>query len=159
VTGGADVRPEVCVGAVVIHDGRLLLVQRGRGAGQGLWSIPGGRVEGGERMTDAVAREVLEETGLAVETGQWVGCVERIGADHHFVIHDYTAALAAGVFPHDARAADDAAALRWDDLTALADAGDLVPGLLSFLVEHGLVPVSDPSTGADASRGTRSGPP
>ena len=150
--GGSDLRPEVCVGAVVIHDGRLLLVQRGRGAGQGLWSIPGGRVEGGERMVDAVAREVLEETGLSVEPERWVGCVERIGPDHHFVIHDYTASLAGGVSPHDARAADDAAALRWHDLTALAGAADLVPGLLSFLIEHGLVPVSDPSTEADASR-------
>ena len=150
--GASAPRPEVCVGAVVIHDGRLLLVQRGRGAGQGLWSIPGGRVEGGERLTDAVAREVLEETGLSVEPGRWVGCVERIGPDHHFVIHDYTASLAEGVSPNDARAADDAAALRWHALTALAHAGDLVPGLLSFLVEHGLVPVSDPSTEADASR-------
>jgi ADP-ribose pyrophosphatase YjhB (NUDIX family) len=149
---GTEVRPEVCVGAVVIHDGRLLLVRRGRGAGQGLWSIPGGRVEGGEPMADAVAREVLEETGLAVDPGQWVGFVERIGADYHFVIHDYLATLAAGVSPRDALAADDAAALRWHDLSTLGDAGDLVPGLLEFLVEHGLVPVSDPSTGADASR-------
>ena len=152
MTGGDDLRPEVCVGAVVIHDGRLLLVQRGRGAGQGLWSIPGGRVEGGEHMADAVAREVMEETGLSVEPGPWVGCVERIGPDHHFVIHDYVATLAPGVAAQDGRAADDAAALRWQDVTTLAEAGDLVPGLLSFLVEHGLVPVSGPSTGADASR-------
>jgi ADP-ribose pyrophosphatase YjhB (NUDIX family) len=151
-SGAGDVRPEVCVGAVVLHEGRLLLVQRGRGAGQGRWSIPGGRVESGERMTDAVVREVLEETGLSVEPGPWVGCVERIGPDHHFVIHDYTATLGTGVSPQDARAGDDAAALRWHDLTTLAAADDLVPGLLDFLVEHGLVPVSDPSTGADASR-------
>ncbi len=152
MNAGGDLRPEVCVGAVVIHDGRLLLVQRGRGAGQGLWSIPGGRVEGGERMTDAVAREVMEETGLSVEPGPWVGCVERISPDYHFVIHDYVASLAPGVSPRDGQAADDAASLRWQDVTTLAEAGDLVPGLLRFLVEHGLVPVSDPSTGADASR-------
>jgi ADP-ribose pyrophosphatase YjhB (NUDIX family) len=152
VNAGGDLRPEVCVGAVVIHGGRLLLVQRGRGAGQGLWSIPGGRVEGGERMTDAVAREVMEETGLSVEPGRWVGCVERISPDYHFVIHDYVASLAPGVSPRDGQPADDAAGLRWQDVTTLAEAGDLVPGLLSFLVEHGLVPVSGPSTGADASR-------
>ena len=66
-----------------------------RARGMGLWSIPGGRVEGGELMADAVAREVMEETGLSVEPGPWVGCVERIGPDHHFVIHDYVASLAA----------------------------------------------------------------
>ena len=65
---------------------------------------------------------------------------------------DYLATLGAGVSPRDARAGDDAAALRWHDLSTLADAADLVPGLLGFLVEHGLVPVSDPSTEADASR-------
>jgi hypothetical protein len=68
------------------------------------------------------------------------------------VIHDYTASLAPGVSPEDGRAADDAAALRWQAVSTLPQADDLVPGLLDFLVEHGVLPVSDPSTGADASR-------
>ncbi len=131
-------RPEVCVGGIVIQDSRLLLVRRGRGAGVGLWSIPGGRVEGGERMTDAVEREVLEETGLPVIADRWVGWVERIGPEHHFVIHDFTAALATGVRPESARAGDDASDVRWHALSDLSTAGDLVPGLLDFLVEHGL---------------------
>jgi ADP-ribose pyrophosphatase YjhB (NUDIX family) len=113
-------------------------MRRGRGAGLGLWSIPGGRVEGGERMVDAVAREVLEETGLAVIARRWVGWVERIGADHHFVIHDFTASLATGVRPDAARAGDDASDVRWQQVADLSTAGDLVPGLLDFLVEHGL---------------------
>jgi ADP-ribose pyrophosphatase YjhB (NUDIX family) len=128
----------VCVGGIVIHEARLLLVRRGRGAGLGLWSIPGGRVDGGERMVDAVAREVLEETGLAVIARRWVGWVERIGADHHFVIHDFTASLATGVRPDAARAGDDASDVRWQQVADLSTAGDLVPGLLGVLGGHGL---------------------
>jgi 8-oxo-dGTP diphosphatase len=150
-------RPEVCVGAVVVHEGRLLLVRRGRGAATGLWSIPGGRVELGERLEDAVVREVAEETGLPVLIGRWVGWVERIGADHHFVIHDFTATLAPGARLGDARAGDDAAAVRWLDQSQLAETTDLVPGLLDFLIHHGLAgageeDVSDPSTAGPASR-------
>lgn len=130
-------RPEVCVGGIVVHEERLLLVRRGRGAGLGLWSIPGGRVEPGERMADAVEREVLEETGLPVTTERWVGWVERLGPDHHFVIHDFFASLAAGVQPESARAGDDASDVRWHRISDLRTAGDLVPGLLDFLVEHG----------------------
>ena len=88
--------PEVCVGGVVVHDGRLLLVRRGRGAGIGLWSVPGGRVEWGEPLADAVVREVAEETGLAVVPAGWLGWVERIDAAHHFVIHDFLARLVDG---------------------------------------------------------------
>jgi ADP-ribose pyrophosphatase YjhB (NUDIX family) len=130
--------PEVCVGAVVVHDGRLLLVRRGRGAGVGLWSIPGGRVEWGETLEQAVAREVAEETGLEVLVGEWLGWVERIGTEHHFVIHDFRAALPPGS-PPEAAAGDDAAEVRWVPLTTLADGPDVVPGLVPFLREHGVL--------------------
>jgi 8-oxo-dGTP diphosphatase len=139
--------PELCVGGVVVHDGRLLLVRRGRGAGVGLWSIPGGRVEWGEPLAAAVVREVAEETGLAVVAGEWLGWVERIDRDHHFVIHDLLVRLAAGVAPESARAGDDASAVRWVELDELADVEDLVPGLLDFLREHGVVPSGGPSPG------------
>ena len=129
-------RPEVCVGAVVIHDDQILLVRRGRGPGIGLWSIPGGRVERGERMVDAVAREVREETGLRVEAGRWLGHVERIGPDHHFVIHDFLAAVADGASPTEIHPGDDATDVRWEDLQALPALDELVPGLLSFLQDH-----------------------
>jgi ADP-ribose pyrophosphatase YjhB (NUDIX family) len=131
--------PEVCVGAVIVHDGRLLLVRRGRGAGAGLWSIPGGRVEWGETLEQATIREVAEETGLDVVVGEWLGWVERIGPEHHFVIHDFRATLPPGAAANAATAGDDAADLRWVPVATVADAPDVVPGLVPFLREHGVL--------------------
>ena len=83
-------RPELCVGAVAIDDDRLLLVRRGRQPGAGLWSVPGGRVESGETLAEAVVRELLEETGVEGVCGPLLGWVERITPGHHFVILDFT---------------------------------------------------------------------
>jgi ADP-ribose pyrophosphatase YjhB (NUDIX family) len=139
------VTPEVAVGGIVIRPGAegrpadLLLVERGRGAGVGRWSVPGGRVEPGERAADAVVREVAEETGLAVAVEGFVGWVERIdpvGGWHHVILDFRVRALDAAAVPV---AGDDAAAVRWWPLAELADA-PLVDGLLDFLVEHGIAP-------------------
>lgn len=111
-------RPEVAVGAIVFDErGRVLLVERGRPPGVGLWTVPGGRVERGETLAHAVAREVFEETGLAVEVGALACVVERIGDGHHFVILDYVARLAGGGPPV---AGDDARAARFVDAAELA---------------------------------------
>lgn len=57
-------QPIAGVGALIVHEGKLLLVKRGVDPAKGKWSIPGGAVELGERMRDAVVREVKEECGL-----------------------------------------------------------------------------------------------
>jgi ADP-ribose pyrophosphatase YjhB (NUDIX family) len=130
-------RPEVCVGAVVVDDDRLLLIRRGHGPGAGEWSLPGGRVEQGELLVEALAREVAEETGLEVVCGDLLGWVERIGEDHHFVILDFIATL---VGPENAipAAGDDAAEAAWVALHDVADQR-LVEGLAEFLHDHGVI--------------------
>ena len=133
--------PEVAVSAVAVRDGEeLLLVLRGRGPGEGCWSVPGGRVHFGEDLHEAVVREVLEETGLEVVVERFLGWAERIGDEpepHHYVILDF---LVDVYDPgREPVAGDDAAEARWvrfDDLYALP----LVPGLTDFLADAGIIP-------------------
>ena len=130
-------RPEVCVGAVVVDDDRLLMIRRGHGPAAGEWSLPGGRVEGGELLAEAVVRELREETGLEVVCGDLLGWVERMGEDHHFVILDFVATL---LGPDNAQpvAGDDAAEVAWVPLHEVAE-HRLVDGLAEFLHEHGVI--------------------
>src|ERR1051326_4131775 len=102
--------PIVAVGAFVFDpDGRVLLIERARDPGKGLWTVPGGRLEPRETLAQAVAREVREETGLVVEVGALACVVERMADDYHFVILDYLARVIGGTLG----AATDAAAARW----------------------------------------------
>lgn len=101
--------PVVGVGAFILDGPRVLVVKRGRPPGEGLWSVPGGRLEAGETLAQAVAREVREETGLTVEVGPFVCVIERFGEDFHFVILDYLARVVGGTLA----AATDAADARW----------------------------------------------
>jgi 8-oxo-dGTP diphosphatase len=129
----------VAAGGIVVRDDTVLLVQRGRPPAAGKWSVPGGRVHPGERLADAVIREVFEETGLRVRVERFAGWAERIGADpapYHHVIFDYFVTETA---PGEARAGDDAAAVAWVALTEL-DTYDLVDGLSDFFTEVGLRP-------------------
>jgi 8-oxo-dGTP diphosphatase len=131
------VRPEICVGAVVVDDDRLLLIRRGHGPAAGEWSLPGGRVETGEMLAEAVVRELAEETGLEVVCGDLLGWVERIDHGYHFVILDFTATL---LGPDNAElvAGDDAAEAAWVPLHEVAE-HRLVDGLAEFLHEHGVI--------------------
>lgn len=131
----AEPLPEVAVGGVVVRDGAVLLVRRGRGVAVGRWSLPGGRLEPGESLVEAVVRELREETGLDVQVDGLCGVVERRGGDHHYVILDYWCRADPNGVP---RAGDDAADVVWarrGDLDRL----DLVDGLVDFLDDHGVL--------------------
>lgn len=120
------------VGVVCIDDGAILLVQRGRGAGAGLWAVPGGKVRLGERLTDAAVREVREETGLDVAVGGvvWVG--EAIGPGnppaYHFTLTDFAGTVTGGRL----QAGDDAADARWVPLGEVAGL-PLTPTMIDLL--------------------------
>jgi ADP-ribose pyrophosphatase YjhB (NUDIX family) len=95
-------RPVVGVGAVVLVDGRVVLVQRAHEPLKGAWNLPGGAVEVGETLREACAREVLEETGLLVDVGAVIEVFDRImldaagGVQYHFVLVDYVCRPAGG---------------------------------------------------------------
>jgi ADP-ribose pyrophosphatase YjhB (NUDIX family) len=120
-------RPIVGVGGVVLIEGRVVLVRRRHAPLAGRWSLPGGGLELGETLRDAVRRELLEETGLVVEVGAVIDVFEHIDRDadgrvrHHFVIADYFCHHRGGTLA----AGGDAGAV------ALADPGGLEPYALT----------------------------
>ena len=106
--------PLVGVGAVVVDQGRVLLVRRGTELLKGQWSLPGGLVELGEPLLAAIAREVREETGLTVEPVELLELLDRIHRQdervrYHYVIADYLCRVTGGAL----LAASDAEEVRW----------------------------------------------
>ena len=104
----APTSPSVGVGGVVVDDGRVLLIKRGKPPLYGRWVVPGGTVELGESLEQALVREVREETGLEVRPLAFLTAFERIVRDdgavrHHFVILDYLCERVSG----DVAAASD----------------------------------------------------
>lgn len=124
-----------CAGAIVRDgSGRILLVRRGQEPARGLWSLPGGRIEGRERWDDAAIREVLEETGIRTSHPRYVGLVERdSGSGSTYVIADFE--LHGEGQP---RAGDDAIDARWCRVTDIARL-DTSPGLVAALTEWGFI--------------------
>ena len=125
------------VGAIVVHDGKILLEQRKNEPGRGKWSVPGGIVELGETLEHTVIRETEEETGLVVDDPVLVDAVSQISLDdagkvkYHFVIIDYFVRLKSGT----SKAASDAAALEWVSLADVESKG-LTPSFRRFFVDN-----------------------
>jgi ADP-ribose pyrophosphatase YjhB (NUDIX family) len=113
----------VGVGAVIVRDGRALVVKRGHEPRKGEWSLPGGLVELGESLVDALRRELREETGLEVEIGPVIETFDRIHRDdrgrvrYHFVIVDFLC-TADNATPTAGSDAEAVAWVRADELDA-----------------------------------------
>jgi ADP-ribose pyrophosphatase YjhB (NUDIX family) len=129
--------PRVGVGAVVLHESRVLLVKRGRPPGVGKWSLPGGLVHLGETARAAAAREVAEECGLTVRVVDVAGVVERVVRDeagrirYHYVLVDFLA------FPDSMDATrvapgSDAADARWVEIDRVTEL-DVTEGLVDMI--------------------------
>lgn len=128
--------PVLGVSAVVVSDGCLLMVKRGPGVLAGLWSLPGGKVGLAERLEDALAREVLEETGLFVVVGDRVAIHEELPGRRvpgHYVIVAFRATVEGGTLA----AGDDAAEAEWVPLPDVRRRLT-TPGLLAVLRDAGL---------------------
>ena len=126
--------PRVGVGAVVLHEGRVLLVRRGGQPSFGRWSLPGGLVELGETTAEAACRELAEECGCAIRLVGVAGVVDRIVRDaegrirYHYVLVDYLA------YPESAAitAGSDAAEACWVEIDRMSEL-DVTEGVADMI--------------------------
>jgi len=108
-------QPIVGVGIVIVHDCHIALIKRGNEPSKGKWTVPGGLVELGETVEEAVIREAKEETCLVVEKPELIDVVGNVDLDengkvkYHYVIIDYLVYVKGG----NIKAASDAEELRW----------------------------------------------
>jgi mutator protein MutT len=121
--------PTVAVGGIARRGDDLLLVRRGHGPAAGTWSVPGGRVETGETLHEAVVRELAEETGLRVVVERFLGWAEQLDDGHFVILLDSEDEPAPG---------DDAAEVEWVDIGELTER-QLAPGLMEFLEDTGFL--------------------
>ena len=106
--------PVVGVGAVIIHNDRVLLVKRGQPPFHGMWCIPGGKINYGETLQQAAEREILEETGVVIRAGEPVYTFDVIDTGNieqpcHYVVVDLAAEYVSG----EPTARDDATDVAW----------------------------------------------
>jgi 8-oxo-dGTP diphosphatase len=129
--------PRVGVGAITIHEGKVLLVLRGIEPSRGLWAIPGGTLKLGETLQQCAAREILEETGITIKVGDCVYVFDFIERDDkgkikfHYVVVDFTAEYISG----EPKGADDAAEASWlapEELNSLLVAKNTLAALRSI---------------------------
>lgn len=124
--------PIVGVGAVVIHESRVLLIRRGHEPMKGQWSLPGGALEVGETLLEGVQREVKEETGLEVLPVALIEAVDRISRDgedrvqFHYVLLDYLCRVTGG----ELCCATDAIDVRWASLDELDEVADFTVAVI-----------------------------
>ena len=127
--------PILGASVVIVVDGAILLVQRGHEPQLGRWSVPGGRVEPGETVAQAAAREAYEETGLEVRIGAELWSLLIPAGDVTYEVHDFAATVTGGKL----RAGDDAADVRWIPFGEL-DRLPLTDDLLGYLTRGGVIP-------------------
>ncbi|PYM91046.1 MAG: NUDIX hydrolase [Candidatus Rokuibacteriota bacterium] len=126
--------PRVGVGAVILHEDKVLLVRRGQSPSFGKWSLPGGLVELGESTREAIAREIVEECGIGIRVVDVAGVIDRVVHDaagrvrYHYVLVDYLA------YPEslDVVAGSDAGDAQWFDIERVAEL-DTTQGLLDMI--------------------------
>jgi 8-oxo-dGTP diphosphatase len=124
--------PAIGVGGIIFNrQNQVLLIQRNQPPAMGLWSIPGGKLEAGESLTEACKREIKEETGLETDIKNIVAVVERRIENFHYVIIDYLALLIDEEQTVPV-AQSDIADAKWVDLENLADY-ELVEGLAEII--------------------------
>lgn len=115
--------PVAAVGVICLRGGaearEVLLIRRANPPRQGEWSLPGGRIEHGERAADAALRELREETGVEAELGGLVDVVDGLFGERHYLLVDYAARWASG----EPRAGDDATEARFHPLEAIGGLG------------------------------------
>ncbi len=132
-------QPVVGIGAVIIKEGKIVLIKRGNEPSKGKWSIPGGLVELGENLEAAVIREVKEETCLEVENPHLIDVVENVDLDehykvkYHYIIIDYLVQFKTGTI----KAASDAAELRWVQFEEVEDYNLTAPFRVFFKRNRG----------------------
>ena len=130
-------RPILGAGACILRDGKLLLIRRGAQPGKGKWSIPGGLVELGENVQDAMIRETKEEVGLDVEATKLMDVFDSVTLDqmgriqYHFVVVNFLVRVVGGKL----QTADDVLESRWVSLDKVEKC-NLTKSFRAFFKKH-----------------------